>query len=121
MPITASSAQIAAAPIIDGGPKAQSASYSLSSVATTHAAIDISSTNLIALSVVRFGTLASESLTLQVSFDGGTNFRDYKTYATASFNIANGLYDVLTIKGTHARFVLSNGQAGSGVNVRLFV
>lgn len=121
MSITASSAQIAATPTKDGGPQVQSASISLSSAGTTHTAINIDSTNLIAITAIRFGTLVSETLTLQVSVDGGVNFRDYKTYTFAQVNVSNGAYFLEQVKGTHARLLLANAQAGSGLSCRFFV
>ena len=93
----------------------------MSSVATTHTAIDISSTNLIAITATKFGVVASETLTLQISVDGGTNFRDYKTYTFAQISVANGAYFLEQVKGTHARLVLANPQVGIGFTVRFFV
>lgn len=121
MPITASSAQLSATPTKDGGPQAASANVSLSSVALTHTAIDISSTNLIAFTCIKFGAVVSETLTLQISVDGGTNFRDFKTYTFAQLSVANGAYVVETVKGTHARLTLANAQAGIGYTTRFFV
>lgn len=121
MTITASTAQVAGTGTIDSGPKVQSANFSLSSAGTTHTAEEISSTNLIAITATRFGTLASETLTLQISVDGGVNFRDFKTYSLAEINVANGMYRVEQVKGTHARFTLNNPQVGSGLNCRFFV
>lgn len=121
MTITASTAQVAGTGTIDSGPKVQSVNVSLSSAGVTHTAVDISSTNLIALTMTRFGTLVSETLTLQISIDGGTNFRDFKTYTFAELNVANGIYRIEQVKGTHARLSLSNPQAGSGLNCRFFV
>lgn len=121
MTITASTLQQEATPTRDGGAQVQSSNFSLSSAGVTHTAVDISSTNLIALGMTRFGTLNAETLTLQISFDGGTTFRDFKTYTLAQLNVADGLYDVVTVKGTHARLRLANAQAGSGLNCRFFV
>ena len=121
MTITASSAQISATPTKDGGPQVASTTTSLSSAATTHTAVDISSTNLIAFTAVKFGTVVSETLTLQISVDGGLNFRDFKTYTFAQISVANGAYFIEQVKGTHARLLLANGQAGIGFNVRFFI
>ena len=121
MPITASAGQQAPFPSIDGGPQVQSASFSLSSAGATHTAVSIAGTNLIALTATRFGTLVSETLTLQISVDGGTNYRDYKTYTFAELNIVNGMYRLENVKGTQIRGFLSNVQAGSGINLRFFI
>jgi hypothetical protein len=83
--------------------------------------VDVSQTNLIAIRASRFGALVSETLTLQLSFDGGINFADFKTYTFAQLNVANGFCAVEQIKATHARLLLANAQVGSGLNVRIFV
>ncbi len=116
-----SAGQQAALPTVDGGPQVQSANFSLSQAGATHTAVPISGTNLVALTATRFGTLNAETLTLQISVDGGTNYRDYKTYTLAELNIANGMYRVETVKGTHIRGFLNNVQAGSGINLRFFI
>ena len=121
MPLTASAGQQAPTPIIDGGPQVQTANFSLSSAGVTHTGVSIAGTNTLALTATRFGTLVSETLTLQVSVDGGTNYRDFKTYTFAELNIANGIYRVENVKGTHVRCQLANAQAGSGINLRFFV
>lgn len=119
--LTATAGQQLAMPTIDGGPKVLSASTSLSSAQTTTTGVDISSTNLISIASVKFGAITSETLTVQVSTDGGTNYRDFKSYTFAQVNTAAGLHDTFTVKGTHARFLLGNAAAGVGLAVRMFV
>lgn len=121
MPITASSAQLVGLPTIGAGNNAISANFSLSLAGTTHTALDISGTQLVALAAAKFGALVSETLTIQVSFDGGTNFRDFKTYTFAEINVANGFYRVEQVKGTHIRGILNNPQSGIGLNLRYFI
>lgn len=124
MPITASAGQQAAIPTTDSGSRTLSSSYPLSSSALTHTAIDISTTNLFSVSVSKFGTLTGDcTLDLQVSIDGGSNYRTFKTYTNAQIAAANGILDTITAKGTHARFVLAPGTmtGSNGVNCRFYV
>lgn len=121
MSFNATVAQQLATPTIDGGARVLSASTSLSSAQTTTTGVDISGTNLIAISAIKFGAITSETLTVQLSGDGGTNYRDYKTYPFATVNATNGMTDVLQVKGTHARFLLGNAAAGVGLAVRMLV
>jgi len=121
MPLAATTGQQLPTPTIDGGARTLSPSVSLSSAQLTTTGVDISQTNLIAIQCVKFGAVVSETLTLQLSMDGGFNFRDHKTYTFAQVSVANGAYFVETVKGTHARLLLSNAQAGIGLTVRLFV
>ena len=82
--------------------------------------MDISTSAQIAVTLLKFGVLAAETLELQISVDGGVNYRTLKTYTTAQLNQTNGLYDLVPVKGTHARVFGFNTQSGVGVNVRLF-
>lgn len=120
MPITASSAQLAAQPTKAADPRALMAQASIATGSATHVAVDISEVSNLAVTLVKFGTLVSETLELQISVDGGINFRTLKTYTTAQLNQTNGLYDLVPVKGTHARVYGFNTQAGNGVNVRLY-
>ena len=108
-------------PTRDGGPQVQSSNYSLSSGNTTHVSVDISSTNLIGIHITKYGVLVSETVTLQIAVDDGTVFADYKTYSFAQINAAGGFYTTEQVKGTRARFVLSNGQVGKGLNASFFI
>lgn len=121
MTLIASVAQQSATPTIDGGPNVLSNSTSLSSAQTTTVGVPIASTNLISISAVKFGVITAETLTVQISTDGGTNYRDFKTYTFAQVNTAAGLHDTFVVKGTHARFLLGNAAAGVGLAVRMFV
>ena len=121
MTFTASASQQLAAPTIDGGPNVLSSSTSLSSAQATTTGVAISSTNLISISSVKFGVITTETLTVQVSTDGGTNYRDFKSYTFAQVNTAAGMHDTFTVKGTHARFLLGNPAAGVGLSVRMYV
>lgn len=121
MSLSATSGQQVATPTIDGGARVLTASTSMSSAQATTTPVDVSQTNLISIRASRFGTLASETLTLQLSFDGGLNFADFKTYTLAQVNVPNSFCSVEQIKATHARFVLNSPQVGSGLNVRMFV
>lgn len=121
MTFTATTGQQLALPTIDGGPRSLSGSTSLSSAQTTTTGVDISTTNLISISSVKFGVITTETLTVQISIDGGTNYRDFRSYTFAQVNTAAGLCDSFTVKGTHARFLLGNAAAGVGLSVRMFV
>lgn len=121
MSLTATSGQQLATPTIDGGPRALSASVSMSTAQAATTGVDISQTNLIAIQCIKFGAVVSETLTLQLSMDGGSNYRDYRTYTFAQVSVTNGAFFVETVKGTHARLVLGNPQAGIGLTVRTFV
>ncbi len=121
MPLTPTTGQQLAMPTISGGTRTLSASTSLSSAQTTTTGVDISATDLISINSVKFGVITTETLTVQVSTDGGTNYRDYKSYTFAQVNTAAGLHDTFTVKGTHARFLLGNAAAGVGLAVRMFV
>lgn len=121
MPFTPSAGTQAALPIVDGGAQALSASFALSSAGATHTGVLIAGTNTIALTATRFGTLVSETLNLQVSIDGGLNYREFKSYSFAELNQANGMYRIENVKGTHIRGFLLNPQAGSGINLRFFI
>lgn len=120
MTINASTAQLAAQPVKASDPRALSAQYSIATGAATHVAVDISDVTNLAVAQLKFGTLVSETLELQISVDGGTNFRTLKTYTTAQLNTTNGMYDLVPVKGTHARVYGFNTQAGNGSNVRLY-
>lgn len=120
MTITASSAQLAAQPIKAADPRALMAQTSISTDSATHVAVDISEVSNLAVTLVKFGTLVSETLELQISVDGGVNFRTLKTYTTAQLGVTNGLYDLVPVKGTHARVYGYTTQVGNGVNVRLY-
>lgn len=120
MTFNASSGQQAALPVNSGTGTLSGDSQALSSSATTHIAWDVTGVPEIAVTMLRFGTLTADcSLTLQISIDGGTNFRDYKTYANAAINVPAGLADVVRVKATHARFVLNPGSmtGPNGLNV----
>jgi len=121
MTLTATTAQQLPTPTIDGGSRTLAASVSMSSAQLTTTGVDISQTNLIAIQCVKFGAVVSETLTLQLSMDGGSNYRDYKTYTFAQVSVTNGAYFVETVKGTHARLLLGNAQASIGLTVRTFV
>jgi len=120
MSITASSAQLAAQPVTASDPKLLTAQYSIASGSATHVPVDITAVSQIAVTLLKFGVLVSEYLELQVSVDNGVNYRTLKTYTTAQLNQANGLYDLVSVKGTHARVYGYNVQVGIGANVRLY-
>lgn len=120
MTITASTGQLSAQPTKAADPKVLSTTFGIASGSATHVAIDISETSQLAVTLLKFGVLSTEYLELHVSVDGGVNFRLVKTYTTAQLNQANGLYDLVPVKGTHARVYGYNTQVGIGVNVRLY-
>lgn len=122
--LTPTTGQQLATPTIDGGQRVLSSNVPISQSAAVTTGIDISSTNLISFTATRFGTLTSDcSLVLQLSIDGGLNYRDHKTYANAEINIANGMSRTEQIKGTHIRFLLIPGTmtGANGLNVRALV
>lgn len=119
--ITLTSPQVAGQPIINGRRNLE-ANNSLSSFATTHTAIDVSQTDLIAVQVMKFGTLTGDcTLRLEASMDNGTNFRQVKAWTNAQIADANGIYESIQLHATHARFVLTPGTmtGANGVNTRM--
>lgn len=125
MPLTATVGQALGFPVKDSGNLTLSTSQALSSSATTHIAVDVSSGNVLAVSIKKFGTITNDcTLTLQLSHDGGTNFFDFKTYANAAITATNGIYDSIPgVKATHARFLLSAGTmtGANGFNTRMYM
>jgi len=121
MSFTASSGQQAALPIASPGPRALSSQFSITQGGGTHTAIDITGLSEIAVMGLKFGTLASEYLELQISPDNGATWRTLKTYPTATLNQTNGFYDVVPVRGTQVRVFGFNTQASIGVNVRFFI
>lgn len=120
MPITASTAQLSAQPTKASDPRALMTQTSIATGSVTHVAVDISGVSNLAVTLTKFGTLVSETLELQISVDGGVNFRTLKTYSTVQLGATNGLYDLVPVKGTHARVHGFTTQVGIGVNVRLY-
>jgi len=121
MPITASVGQQAPFPTRDGGPQVASVNTSMSSATTITTGIDISTCNLLTFQCQKFGAVVSETLTLQISIDGGVNYRDFQTYTFAQLSVTNGVAFTVQVKGTHARLLLSNGQAAIGYNVKFYI
>lgn len=121
MTFTASAGSIAAIPVNSGAGSLSGASLALSSSAPTHAAWDVTGVPEITITMTRFGTLTGDcSLTLQISIDGGLNYRDYKVYSNAQINVAAGFAVTERVKATNARMVLTPGTmtGANGLNVR---
>lgn len=117
---SASAAQLANQSVQVGGTPTLTVQTSLSSSATVQTGVVLNS-QLLAVQIGRFGTLTNDcSLELQLSMDGGSNYRTFKTYSNAQINTSQGVYDVLTVKGTHWRFILNAGTmtGANGLNVR---
>jgi hypothetical protein len=106
-------------PIINGR-RALLASHALSAASTTHAAWDVSQTDLLAVYVARFGTLTADcTLRLEATMDG-SNYKMVKSWTNAQIADANGIYETIQIHAISARMVLTLGTmtGSNGVTVR---
>ena len=121
--MTLTAPQIVGLPIINGQ-RVLSTQYPLSLSALTHTSIAVSTTDLITVALLKFGTLTGDcSLRLEASVDGGTNFRQVKEYSNAQIADAEGLIDTIQLKATHVRAYLIPGTmtGANGVNFRVLV
>jgi hypothetical protein len=108
-------------PIVNGQ-NVLSSNHSLTSASPTHTGIPVSS-NLIAFSVSKFGTLTGDcTVDIEVSIDNGVNYRKTGySFTNAELAISNGTVKALQIKGTHVRFLLLPGTmtGANGINARI--
>jgi len=121
--MTLTAPQFVGLPIINGM-RTLSTNQPLSSAALTHTAVDVSSTDLITVSILKFGTLTGDcSLRLEASVDGGSNYRQVKDYTNAQIADAEGLIETIQLKATNVRAYLIPGTmtGANGVNVRFLV
>ena len=120
---TPSSPQLFGTPIING-PNVYTSLGALSTSALTTSAIDITQSNLVSFTFTKFGSVTSDcTITMQLSIDGGTNYRDFQTFTNAQITSANGNAYTLQVKGTNIHFTLNPGTltGGNGFNVKILV
>lgn len=76
------------------------------------------------LSITKFGTVTNDcTIDMQVSLDGGTNYRFFKTFANAEIVLSTGFATRMDVDFSHVRFVLTPGTLASGsngFNVRIY-